>query len=118
MKFGESQGKDESIATFVYCEFAGMIQLNEGQELVAGYVPRDNQDDMVHLTDGVDRVANTGRAFAIGPNSSEEEIQALCMMMNYLVTPWRRATRSSVARTTPVWIWTGIPSAPLATIQN
>ena len=41
MKFGESQGKDESIATFGYCEFAGMIQLNEGKELVAGYVPRD-----------------------------------------------------------------------------
>lgn len=60
-----SSGK--SVVTFGYCEFAGMIQLDEGQNLVAGYVPRDDKDEMVHLTDGVDRIANTGRAFALGP---------------------------------------------------
>lgn len=74
-----------NVCNFTYCEFASMIQLDEGQKLVAGYIPRDNEDDEVHLTEGVDSVVH-GNDYYIGFNSTEEEIQALCMMMNYFYT--------------------------------
>lgn len=82
----EKMSTGESIVTFAYCEFANMIALEEGQHFVAGYIPRDNADEQVHLTEGVDSKIGLGKAYAIGPNSSEEEIQALCMMMNYFYT--------------------------------
>ena len=77
----------ESVVTFAYCEFANMISLQDGQYFEAGYIPRDDADQQVHLTEGVDSKIGLGKAYAIGPNSSEEEIQALCMMMNYFYTP-------------------------------
>ena len=82
----EKMSTGESVATFAYCEFANMIALDEGQYLVAGVIPRDDPEEQVHLTDGVDSAVALSRAYAIGPNSSEEEIQALCMMMNYFYT--------------------------------
>lgn len=82
----EKMSTGESIATFSYCEFANMIALDEGQYLVAGIIPRDDPDEQVHLTDGVDSKVALSRAYAIGPNCTEEEIQALCMMMNYFYT--------------------------------
>lgn len=82
----EKMSTGESIATFAYCEFANMIALEENQYFVAGVIPRDDPDEQVHLTDGVDSKIGLAKAFAIGPNSSEEEVQALCMMMNYFYT--------------------------------
>lgn len=75
----------ESIVTFGYCEFAGMIQLTEGN-LVAGYMPRDNKDDKVHLTEGIDPLVGVVKSCFIGANSTEDEVQAICMMINYLYT--------------------------------
>ena len=82
----EKMSTGESVVTFAYCEFANMIALDEGQYFVAGYIPRDDADEQVHLTEGVDSKIGLGKAYAIGPNSSEEEIQALCMLMNYFYT--------------------------------
>lgn len=82
----EKMSTGESIVTFAYCEFANMIALNEGQYFVAGYIPRDDASEQVHLTEGVDSKIGLGKAYAIGPNSTEEQIQALCMMMNYFYT--------------------------------
>ena len=76
----------DSICTFGYCEFAAMIALNEGQYLSAGYLPRDVKGEMVHLTEGIDSILAVGVATAIGANSTEEEIQAACMLMNYFYT--------------------------------
>ncbi len=45
----------ESAFTYGYCEFAGMISLTDPDGYFApGYLPRDNKDDQVHLSDGVD----------------------------------------------------------------
>lgn len=82
----EKMSTGESIVTFAYCEFANMIALDEGQYFVAGYIPRDDASEQVHLTEGVDSKIGLGKAYAIGPNSTEEQIQALCMMMNYFYT--------------------------------
>ena len=82
----EKMSTGESIVTFAYCEFANMIALDEGQYFVAGYIPRDDADQQVHLTEGVDSKIGLGKAYGIGPNSSEEEVQALCMLMNYFYT--------------------------------
>lgn len=82
----EKMSTGESVATFAYCEFANMIALEEDQYFVAGVIPRDDPNEQVHLTDGVDSKIGLGKAYAIGPNSSEEEVQALCMMMNYFYT--------------------------------
>ena len=82
----EKMSTGESITTFAYCEFANMITLEEGQYFVAGYIPRDDADQQVHLTDGVDSKIGLGKAYAIGPNSDEETVQALCMLMNYFYT--------------------------------
>lgn len=76
----------DSIATFGYCEFANMIALDEGQELVAGYIPRDNEEDTVHLTEGIDSIVGVAKSYYVGPNSTEEEVQAICMLMNYFYT--------------------------------
>lgn len=82
----EKMSTGESIVTFAYCEFANMIALDEGQYFVAGYIPRDDASEQVHLTEGVDSKIGLGKAYAIGPNSTEEQIQALCMLMNYFYT--------------------------------
>ena len=79
-----SSGK--SVVTFGYCEFAGMIQLEEGQYFSAGYIPRNNEGDEVHLTEGVDRKVATSVAYGISTNATEEETELLCMMMNYFYT--------------------------------
>lgn len=82
----EKMSTGESVVTFAYCEFANMIALEEGQYFEAGYIPRDVADEQVHLTEGVDSKIGLAKAYAIGPNSSEEEVQALCMLMNYFYT--------------------------------
>lgn len=82
----EYMSTGKSAATFGYCEFAGMIQLEEGQNFVAGYLPRDTEGEQLHLTEGVDKKLATGVAYAISTNASEEEIQNLCMLMNYFYT--------------------------------
>lgn len=76
----------ESVVTFAYCEFANMIALDEGQYFEAGYIPRDDGDAQVYLTEGVDSKIGLAKAYAIGPDSSEEEVQVLCMLMNYFYT--------------------------------
>lgn len=76
----------DSIVAYGYCEFANMIALEEGQKLVAGYIPRDNEDDNVHLTDGIDDIVHSGYVCYVGPNSSVEEIQTICMLWNYFYT--------------------------------
>ena len=76
-----------SAFTYGYCEFAGMIQLTDPDAYFApGYLPRENKDDQVHLSDGVDELVGLSRAYTLGPNSTEEEIQTACMMFNYLYT--------------------------------
>ena len=82
----EYMSTGKSVLCFGYCEFAGMIELGDGEYFVAGYVPRNNEDDEVHLTAGIDPLVQTGNAYAIGNNATEEEIEVICRMMNWLYT--------------------------------
>lgn len=82
----EFMSSGKSVVAYGYNEFAGMIALEEGQSFMAGYIPRDEEDQQVHLTMGVDKRLAKGVAYAISGNASEEEIQNLCMMMNYFYT--------------------------------
>lgn len=77
----------KSIMFSNYCEWMGMISLDdEDGYLVPGYLPRVNEDDELHLTDGIDKKVQTGTGYGIGPNSTEEEIQTICMLMNWFYT--------------------------------
>ena len=78
-----STGK--SILGFAWCEDAGTIELPEGGYLVAGYIPRNNEDDEIHLTEGINDKVNYV-SWGIGTNSTEEEIQYACMLLNYFYT--------------------------------
>lgn len=80
-----SSGK--SAVAFQYCETIGTVELSgEGEYFSAGYLPRENEDDEIHLSSGIDTKVLTSRCWGIGANSTEEEIQTACMLMNYFYT--------------------------------
>ena len=81
----EHVASGKSAFSYGYCEFAGMITLSDPDGYLApGHLPRENHDDQVHISDGVDDLISRG--YALGPNSTEEEIQLACMFFNYLYT--------------------------------
>ena len=76
-----------SVLTYAPCEFANMIEITDPNGYLApGYIPRKDKDAQVHITEGIDPLVSLGKAYALGPNSTEEEIQAACMMINYFYT--------------------------------
>ena len=67
------------------CDFTSNMTLSDPNGyLVPGHMPRDNRDDQVHLTSGVESLLRI--SWALGFNSTEEEIKAACLFMNYFYT--------------------------------
>ena len=80
-------GAGRSAVAYGYCEFAGMIDITDPNGYLApGHIPRTEKDEQVHLTEGIDNLVGQTSGYALGPNSTEEEIQAACMMLNYFFT--------------------------------
>lgn len=61
-------------------------QLEDGQYFVPGYMPRDNEDDVLHLQGSVTDKVNLMTGWALGTTCTEEQIQAACMLINYFYT--------------------------------
>lgn len=69
---------------------AGLTSLfsfnNESAHLVPGYIPRDDKEQQVHLTFGIDDQFSTDRVWALSTNITEDKAKAACMLMNYFYT--------------------------------
>lgn len=86
-KMIEYMSTGQSVISFGYFQFADMVSLaDESGYFVAGYMPREDPDEQLHLTDGVDDLVQSGNYYAIGTHATEETIKIICMMMNYLYT--------------------------------
>lgn len=78
---------EKSACMHNYCEFVAMISFDDPDaRLDAGYLPRDTEDQQVHLTTGIDARFKSNTAWAFSTNATMEEIQAGCLMLNYLYT--------------------------------
>lgn len=53
---------------------------------VAAKLPRVHEEDEIHLTGGVDSVYGKNVGYAISTNATEEEVETICMMLNYFFT--------------------------------
>lgn len=83
----EYMSTGKTACMFTYCEFADMISFdNETAKLVPGYLPRETENQTVHLTQGIDARFKTDTAWAITGNATEEKVKAACMMLNYFYT--------------------------------
>ena len=81
----EYLGSGESVIAGINCNDIGEINfIEEGAYLVPGHLPRDKATDVLHLTDGTTAHVSMSTMCALGPNSTEEEVQLSCMLLNYL----------------------------------
>ena len=77
----------KSAVTYTYCEFVDMISVEDPNGyLTAGYMPRDDKNQQLHITQGIDPLFKSDRAWAISCNATEEELVTACMLINYLYT--------------------------------
>ena len=78
-------GSDRSAMSFCYCEFAGQFVFeNEDAKLVPGYIPRQTEDQQIHLTGGIDAQVKDG--WCVSTNCDEDKLELFCQFMNYLYT--------------------------------
>lgn len=83
----EYMSQSKSAAAFMYCEFAGMIEFKDtGAVLAPGYIPRHNETDQIHLTDGIDSQVKTNTGWYISTQCDTEKMELMCQFLNYLYT--------------------------------
>lgn len=83
----EYMSNEKSACMFTYCEFVDMIKFgNESAYLTPGYLPRETEDQAVHLTQGIDARFKSETAWAVSCNATEDKAKAACMLINYLYT--------------------------------